>query len=154
MRHAPCGSPGPAHPLVLCSDVFLPLVSVYLANVRKKLRLSVKPYWKFMKRARGHVWWSNDSSSIVPWKMSNFHGDVFYSPRRKESFLPKYHLIVPKYYFFLTWRFFISSGEIWDLLGKYSHLLIRVSSRSLSDPVYKSKRDVHLPSGMHVSLLF
>ena len=152
MRHAPCGSPGPAHPLVLCSDVFLPLVSVYLANVRKKLRLAVKPYWKFRKRSRGHAWCPNDSSLIASWKMSNFHGDIFYSPRRKESFLPKYHLIVPKfqliapkYYFFLTWRFFISSGEIWNLLGKYSHHLIRGSSRSLSDPIYKSKRDVHLP---------
>ena len=120
MRHAPCGSPGPAHPLVLCSDVFLPLVSVYLTNVRKKLRLSVKPYWKFRERARGYAWRSNDSSSIAPWKMSNSHGAIFYSPRRKESFLPKYHLIVPKfhliapkYYFFPTWGFFISSGGIW-----------------------------------------
>lgn len=82
----------------------------------------------------------------------NSSGAIFYSPRRKESFLPKYHLIVPKfqliapkYYFFLTWRFFISSGEICDLLGKYSHHLLRVSSRSLSNPVYKNKRDVHLP---------
>ena len=50
----------------------------------------------------------------------NSSGAIFYSPRRKESFLPKYHLIVPKfhliapkYYFFPTWGFFISSGGIW-----------------------------------------
>ena len=52
-------------------------------------------------------------------KISNFHVDIFHSPRRKEKILPKFHLIppkfhliLPKFYFSPTWGFFIPHVDI------------------------------------------
>ena len=45
------------------------------------------------------------------WKISNLHVAIFYSPRGRESFPPKFHLIPPKFYFTPTWRFFIFHVE-------------------------------------------
>ena len=57
---------------------------------------------------------SNSFQTIATWEMSNPHVAIFYSPRSSESFLlkfhlilPKYHLIPPKNFFFPTWLFFI-----------------------------------------------
>ena len=57
---------------------------------------------------------SSDSllSRISTWGISNLHVDVFYFPRGRDSFLPKFHLILPKFHFippknflFSTWGF-------------------------------------------------
>ena len=39
-------------------------------------------------------------------------GYFFCSPRRRETFPPKFHLILPKNFFLPTWRFEISYVEI------------------------------------------
>ena len=51
-------------------------------------------------------------SPISTWRFSNTHVDILYSPRGRESFPPKFHLIPPKFYFFPTWRIFICHVEI------------------------------------------
>ena len=38
--------------------------------------------------------------------------DIFLSPRRGESFPPKFHLILPKFYFSPTWGFSFLHVEI------------------------------------------
>ena len=45
---------------------------------------------------------------MATWKSSNLHVAIFLSPRGRESFLPKFHFILPKIFFFSTWRFSIS----------------------------------------------
>ena len=57
---------------------------------------------------------SSDSllSRISTWEISNLHVDIFYFPRGRVSFLPKFHFIPPKFHFippknflFSTWGF-------------------------------------------------
>ena len=43
---------------------------------------------------------------ISTWKISNLHVDIFYFPRGRDSFSPKFHLIPPK-------SFFLPHVEIW-----------------------------------------
>ena len=43
-------------------------------------------------------------SRISTWKISNLHVDIFYFPRGRHSFPPKFHLIPPKNFFFPTWK--------------------------------------------------
>ena len=38
------------------------------------------------------------------WGISNLHVDIFYFPRGRDSFPPKFHLIPPKNFFFPTWK--------------------------------------------------
>jgi len=52
-------------------------------------------------------------------------GGVFEHPARKRKILrnfdfilPKFHFILPKFYIPAPWRFFISSLEIYDFLGR------------------------------------
>ena len=49
---------------------------------------------------------SSDSllSRISTWKISNLHVDIFYFPRGRDSFPPKFHLIPPKNFLFPTWK--------------------------------------------------
>ncbi len=56
--------------------------------------------------------------AIATWKISNRHVDNLYSPRRRESFPPKFHFILPKFYFTSTWRIFYSHVDIFDFLGR------------------------------------
>ena len=44
---------------------------------------------------------------------------IFYSPRRRETFPPKFHLIPPKYHLSPTWKIFFSSVDNSDLLRSY-----------------------------------
>ena len=46
--------------------------------------------------------------TISTWKISNLHVAIFYSPRRRKTIPPKFHLIPPKFYFAPTWRIFFS----------------------------------------------
>ena len=57
---------------------------------------------------------SSDSllSRISTWGISNLHVDIFYFPRGRDSFPPKFHFIPPKFHFipprnflFPTWGF-------------------------------------------------
>ena len=42
--------------------------------------------------------------AIATWKISNLHVDIFYFPRGRHSFPPKFHFIPPKNFFFPTWK--------------------------------------------------
>ena len=57
---------------------------------------------------------SSDSilSRISTWKISNLHVDIFYSPRGRHSFPPKFRLIPPKFHFVPPWRIFIFHVDI------------------------------------------
>ena len=48
--------------------------------------------------------------------MSNIDVAIFYSPRRRETIPPKFHLIPPKFYFVPTWGFFFFHVEICESL--------------------------------------
>ncbi len=43
-------------------------------------------------------------SRISTWEISNLHVDIFYFPRGRHSFPPKFYLIPPKNFFFPTWK--------------------------------------------------
>ncbi len=51
-------------------------------------------------------------SRISTWKISNLHVDIFYFPRGRDSFPPKFHLIPPKNFFFPTWKIKIPHVDI------------------------------------------
>ena len=72
-----------SHPCPLISNL-CPLTSIYIS-------------------LRGN---SSDSllSRISTWKISNLHVDIFYFPRGRDSFPPKFYLIPPKNFFFPTWK--------------------------------------------------
>ena len=57
---------------------------------------------------------SSDSllSRISTWKISNLHVDIFYFPRGRDSFPPKFHFIPPKNFFFPTWEIKILHVDI------------------------------------------
>ena len=54
-------------------------------------------------------------SRISTWGISNLHVDIFYFPRGRDSFPPKFHLIPPKNFFFPTWKIKILHLEILKL---------------------------------------
>ena len=78
-----------------------------LTNVRKSTQLpTFVSYWRLV------TGWLTANRQISTWKISILHGAIFYFPRGRESFPPKFHLIPPKFYFFSTWRFFVLHVEI------------------------------------------
>ena len=50
-------------------------------------------------------------STTATWKTSNSHVAIFYSPRGRETF-------PPKFCFSPTWRIFVSQRAIWDFLRR------------------------------------
>ena len=52
--------------------------------------------------------------SIATWGFEISHVAIFYSPRGRETFPPKFHSIPPKFYFAPTWRMFYLYVEIYD----------------------------------------
>ena len=73
--------------------------------------------------SKPNVLQSSDFCSIATWKTSILHVAIFYSPRRRGSFLRTYHLILPKFYFSPTWAFFSFHREIWKSLREHSLFL-------------------------------
>ena len=61
-------------------------------------------------------------------------------PRTYDSFLPKFHSILPKFYFAPPWRIFVFHGAIGNFLERNSDCLEEVEKnrRSLSDEVMSS----------------
>ena len=65
---------------------------------------------------------------VSPWKFPNSSVDIFDLLPRKWQILrtydlipPKFHLILPKNFFFLPWVFLISSGAIGEILREKSN---------------------------------
>ena len=52
-------------------------------------------------------------STISTWKIVSIHVKNEDSPRGRETFPPKFHLILPKFHFVPTWIFSNSFLEIW-----------------------------------------
>ena len=78
-----------------------------LTNVRKSTQLpTFVSYWRLV------TGWLTANRQISTWKISILHGAIFYFPRGRESFPPKFHLIPPKFYFFSTWRIFFFHVDI------------------------------------------
>ena len=69
----------------------------------KSLSSKLQPLISIYISLRGN---SSDTllSRTSTWGISNLHVDIFYFPRGRDSFPPKFHLIPPKNFFFPTWK--------------------------------------------------
>ena len=94
------------------------------------------------------------SLTIATWETTNLHVAIFYSPRGRETFPPKFHLIPPKFYFSPTWRIFIFHVEIGELprggqlfcrksVSGHTHLPFVVAASSSIVTSYSARRGAY-----------
>ena len=79
---------------------------------------------------------------MATWKSSNLHVAIFLFPRGCESFLPKFHFILPKNFFFSTWGFSISYVETVAKVNKLTILLARLSRLCRKDEAQGAEGEV------------